>query len=347
MSWHDRSEGPRTVAELDDALSEPPPGVIECLGRLPGDILVLGVGGKMGPTLARMARRASDAAGVRRRVVGVSRFSTPGLPEQLAAWGVETLACDLLDEQAVAALPRLENVVFMAGYKFGAQADPARTWAMNCYLPALIGNHFRHSRIAAFSTGNVYGLVPASGGGSREDDPPRPVGEYAQTTLGRERMLEYFSQRHEFPLAVLRLNYACELRYGVLVDLAWKVWRNELIDLSMSHVNVIWQGDANAVALQALEQASQPPLVLNIAGPERLRIREVCEQFGRLLDRQPRWAGSEQPDALLSDSGRCRQLFGAPRVPAERLMGWIADWVARGGPSLGKPTHFESRDGRF
>jgi nucleoside-diphosphate-sugar epimerase len=244
-------------------------------------------------------------------------------------------------------LPRLENVIFMAGFKFGAQAEPSRTWAMNCYVPALVGRHFTGSRIAAFSTGNVYGLVPCDGGGSREDDPLQPVGEYAMTALGRERMFEYFSRRHGFPLALLRLNYASELRYGVLVDLARKVLQGRTIDISMAHVNVIWQGDANAAALQSLAMADQPPCVLNIAGPETLRIVDVCRQFGKLLDREPRFSGQEQPDALLSNSQRCRQQFGEPEISADQLIRWTAEWVGRGGESLDKPTHFESRDGGF
>ena len=346
MASSDNS-APRTVDELDDFLSRPTAAVVETMRRLTGDLAILGVGGKMGPTLARMARRASDAAGVARRIVGVSRFSADDLRKRLEAWDIETIACDLLDEAAVARLPRMDNVVFMAGFKFGAQAAPSRTWAMNCYVPATVSRHFQNSRIAAFSTGNVYGMVPIDGGGSREDDPLRPIGEYAMTALGRERMFEYFSDRLGFPLVLLRLNYANELRYGVLVDLARKVLQGETIDVSMGHVNVIWQGDANAASLQSLELADRPPCVLNIAGPEVLSVRAAAEQLGRLLDRSPRLVGSELPDALLSDSNRCRARLGMPTVSVDQMLKWVADWVQRGGEHLGKPTHFESRDGQF
>lgn len=338
---------PTNLEELDELLSRPTERVIESMRRLEGDLLLLGVGGKMGPTLARMARRASDAAGVSRRIVGVSRFSTAGLREQLEGWGVETIACDLLREDEVARLPAMENVVFMAGFKFGAQAAPARTWAMNCYVPALVGRKFSQSRIAAFSTGNVYGMVPVTGPGSREEEPLQPIGEYAMTAVGRERMFEYFSEREGFPLVLLRLNYANELRYGVLVDVARKVLDGEPIDVSMGHVNLIWQGDANAAALASLELADRPPLALNIAGPEVVRVRELSEHLGRLLGRAPQLTGSEQPDALLSDSSRCRERLGEPSVPLPWMIQWVADWVASGGEYLGKPTHFESRDGRF
>ena len=284
---------------------------------------------------------------MKRRVIGVSRFSSAEVRRRLESWGVETIACDLLDEVQVQQLPAAENVVSMTGLKFGTQANPALSWAMNCYAPALICRQFRHSRVVAFSSGNVYPLMPATRGGSVETDPPGPVGEYAITVLGRERMFEYFSREWGIPLALLRLNYATELRYGVIVDLARQVLREETIDIGMGFVNVIWQGDANAMALQALEHVATPPFMLNVAGPEILCVREVAAELARLLGRSLRLHGVEAPDALLNNASRSHLLFGPPEVGAERIIRWTADWVARGGEHLGKPTHFESRDGTF
>jgi nucleoside-diphosphate-sugar epimerase len=335
-----------TEAELDDRLSEPTPAVIETLGRLHGDFILLGVAGKMGPTLARMVRRASDAAGVRRRVIGVARFSTGGRAA-LEAQGVETIPCDLLDENEVAELPEAANVVFMAGLKFGATGNESATWAMNSYLPGVVCRKYSRSRIVVFSTGNVYGLTPVEGLGSGEEDVPQPVGEYAMSCLGRERVFEYFSRRLDIPIAIIRLNYACELRYGVLVDIARRVWAGEPIELGMGCFNTIWQGDANAMALRAFDQLATPPCVVNVTGPERLSIRAIGEQFGRLLGRPVHYAGTESATAFLSNARVGLERFGAPRIPVDRLMAWVADWVARGGKSLGKPTHFESRDGRY
>jgi nucleoside-diphosphate-sugar epimerase len=333
-------------SQLDDLLSDPPPQVVAAMGRLEGDLLFLGVAGKMGPSLARMAKRASDAAGVRRRVIGVSRFSSTG-QEEFQAHGIETIRCDLLDEDAVLRLPDAANVVFMAGMKFGATGNEPTTWAMNSYLPGVVCRKYGRGRIVVFSTGNVYGLTPVEGSGSGEDDTPRPVGEYAMSCLGRERVFDYFSRKLGIPMAILRLNYACELRYGVLVDIATRVWVGEPVELGMGYFNTIWQGDANAMALRAFDQLATPPWVVNVTGPERFSIRDVGEQFGRLLGKPVRFAGTESATALLSDARAGLERLGPPRLPARQLMEWVADWVARGEKSLGKPTHFESRDGRF
>jgi nucleoside-diphosphate-sugar epimerase len=335
------------VADLEDRLSEPSPGAVETLRRLDGDIVLLGAGGKMGPTLARMARRASDLAGVRRRVLGVSRFGDQRLVDSLNAHGVETLRCDLLDEAQLERLPDAPNVIFMTGMKFGSTGQPWLTWAVNVFLPGMVCRKYRKSRIVAFSTGNVYPLTPVSAGGSKEDDAPGPVGEYAQTALGRERMFEHFSRVHGIPVVLLRLNYAAELRYGVVSDVARKVWAGEPVDLTMGYVNVIWQGDANAMSLQAFNHCASLPAVINIAGPEVLSVRQLAEEFGRRLAKPVTFRGAEAPDALLSDGRRGHQLFGQPRVPAPQLVEWVADWVRRGGASLDKPTHFETRDGTF
>lgn len=334
-------------AALEDLLSEPSPGAIAALGRLAGDIVILGVGGKMGPSLARMARRASDAAGVKRRVIGVARFSQSGLERQLQDWGVETIRCDLLDRDQVSRLPDAPLVVAMTGMKFGTTGQEAMTWAMNAHVPAIICEKYRQARIAAFSTGNVYGMLPVSRGGSLETDPLQPAGEYSMSCLGRERMYEYFGLRHRIPMVLLRLNYATELRYGVLVDLGRKIWAGETVDLTMGHVNVIWQADANAMSLCALEHTACPPLVLNIAGPEMLSIRSLAEELGRLLEKPVTFTGREATDAFLSNSRRAQSLFGVPRIAVPQLLTWVADWVRGGGANLGKPTHFEVRDGKF
>lgn len=336
-----------TVEQLDDLLSEPTPGTVDTMVRLEGDVMLLGVGGKMGPTLSRMVKCASEAAGVRRRVIGVARFSSGELAPQLEAHGIETIRCDLLDAAAVAKLPEVANVIYMAGMKFGATGNEATTWAMNSYLPAVICQRFCRSKIVAFSTGNVYGLVPVAGGGSRESDTPNPAGEYAMSCLGRERLFEYFSRSLRIPAALIRLNYACELRYGVLVDLAQRVWAGEPVDLTMGHFNVIWQGDANAMTLQAFDHVASPPLALNVTGPELLSVRAVCERFGQLMKKPAKFVGAESPTALLNNASRAFELFGRPRVSGDQLIQWVADWVLRGGRTLGKPTHFESRAGKF
>jgi hypothetical protein len=332
---------------LESLLSEPTALAVEALARLDGDLLLLGVGGKMGPTLARMARLASDRAGVRRRVIGVARFSTPDLESRLQAHGVETIRCDLLDFAQLDRLPDAANVVAMFGMKFGSSGQEARTWAVNCLVPARICDRFRHSRIVAFSTGNVYGLAPVALGGSVETDPLNATGDYSMSCVGRERLYEYGSRTHNIPMALLRLNYATEMRYGVLVDLAQRVLANEPVNLTMGHLNAIWQADANAAALAAFAHVAVPPLVVNIAGPELLSVRRVAEQFGTLLGRPVLFQGLESADAFLSNGQLGHRLFGYPRVTAGQMIHWIADWVARGGESHGKPTHFEVRDGKF
>ena len=335
------------VQRLEELLSEPSAAAIESLSRLSGDLMLLGVGGKMGPTLARMARRAGDAAGTRRRIIGVSRFSRGSLEAQLRDHGVETIRCDLLDQQQLDALPDIPNVVFMTGMKFGSTGNESLTWAMNAYLPGMVCQKFRSSHIVAFSTGNVYGLSPVGRGGSRENDVLAPVGEYAMSCVGRERIFEHFSRILQIPMALLRLNYATELRYGVLVDVAQAVWAGQPIDLGMGNFNAIWQADANAMALEAFDHLASPPRIVNIAGPELLSVRRTAEQFGELLGKPVTIRGAEQPDALLSNGQLGHRLMGYPRIGPRQMMEWIADWVRRGGETHGKPTHFEVRDGTF
>jgi dTDP-4-dehydrorhamnose reductase len=335
------------VTELEDLLSEPTEGTIRDLGGLDGDILILGGGGKMGPTLARMAKRASDSAGVKRRVISVARFSSAGLERQLNSWGIETVRCDLLDRGSLTSLPEAANVVYMAGMKFGSTGQESLTWAMNSFLPGMVSERFPDSRIAAFSTGNVYGLTSVTKGGSREADELNPAGEYAMSCVGRERVFEHFSRANRTKMSILRLNYATEMRYGVLVDIMQRVNTGQPVPLSMGYLNTIWQGDASAMSLQSLAHVATPPNVINIAGPETLSVRSIAEDFATRLDKPVRFEGAEAGDALLSNAQKSYQLFGRPRVSAGLLITWIADWVRRGGATLAKPTHFEDRAGRF
>jgi nucleoside-diphosphate-sugar epimerase len=339
--------GIRDVAHLEELLTEPSDAAIDAIRRADGDLIVLGVAGKMGPTLARMARRAMDAAGISKRVIGVSRFSSPDQQGALEEHGIETIRCDLLDELALARLPDAPLVIFMAGRKFGSTGNEPLTWAMNTYLPALVCARYRRSRIVAFSTGNVYGLTPHGHGGSCEADPPAPLGEYAMSCLGRERMFEHFSAAFDIPVAILRLNYATEMRYGVLVDLAQRISRREPVDVTMGYFNAIWQGDANAMALAALDHASTPPLIVNVAGREEMSVRNAGAELARLLDVDVTFAGREADDALLSNGTRGWALLGGPRIGMAQLLPWTADWIRRDGEHLGKPTHFESRTGQF
>jgi nucleoside-diphosphate-sugar epimerase len=335
------------VEQLEELLSRPTPEVIDLMGRLEGDVIVLGVGGKIGPSLARMARRASDAAGVRRRVIGVARFSAPELPGRLEAQGIQPIRCDLLDRSGLDRLPEVPNVLHLAAMKFGATGQEAATWAMNACLPGMVCEKFHRSRIVAYSTGNVYAMVPPGQGGAAEDHPLGPIGDYAMSCLGRERVFEFFSRRFEIPTAILRLNYAHEMRYGVIVDLAQQVLADRPVDVTMGHFNAIWQGDSNAITLRAFDHVAVPPRAMNIAGPEELAVRQVAAELGRLLDRPVSFAGSEAPDALLSDGRLGYQLLGQPRLDAGQLIRWIGDWQLCGGPTLGKPTKFQVRDGRF
>ena len=340
---------PQSEAELDDELSSPRDATVAALAAAPGDIVILGAGGKMGPTLARMVARAAERAdgAARRRVIAVSRFAAAGAEQSLQDAGVETLRCDLLDRAAVARLPLAPNVIYMAGQKFGTADAPARTWMQNVVAPAICAERYAASRIVAFSTGNVYPLSAPSGGGSRESDSTGPVGEYAASCVGRERVFEYYSAAAGTRVSILRLNYAIDLRYGVLVDIATRIMEGQPIPLAMGHVNVIWQGDANRAALELLPQASAPPLVVNVTGSETIAVRAVAGELAQRMRREPRFEGREAPTALLSDASRMRGLIGAPAMPLGTLLDWVADWVGHGRPLLGKPTGFEKRIGAF
>jgi nucleoside-diphosphate-sugar epimerase len=318
--------------------------LIDDLARVDGDIIILGVGGKMGPTLARMAKRAAPD----KRVIGVARFSERGLREKLEEQDVECLQCDLLDRPALDRLPRLKNVVFMAGHKFGANENTAFTWAVNAGLPFVVADVFRDSRIVAFSTACVYPFVNVQGGGAREDDSTGPPpGDYAASCVARERMFQFGSERYGTPGRLLRLSYAIDLRYGVLHDVATSVCEGKPVNIATGYVNVIWQGDANERTLRLLAHCTTPTSPLNVSGSEKVGIRWLAGQFAERLRKVPRFVGEEAATAWLVDTGAAQQLFGTPRVPLDAMIDWVADWVARGEPSLGKRTHFETRNGKY
>lgn len=340
-------ESIRDIQQLEELLSRPTEGLVEMMGRLDGDIIILGAGGKMGPSLTRMAKRAADASGVSRKIIAVDRFRMEEKRAGLEADGIETIRCDLLDPDQIAQLPGAKNVVFMLGKKFGSTNQEPLTWAVNTYAPSLICRKYPNSRIVAFSSGNVYGLSPISRGGSLESDNVQAVGDYAMSVLGRERIFEYFSEISDIRTTLIRLNYAIDMRYGVLVDIAHKVWNNEPVDVTTGCANVIWQGDANAMALQSFDIASSPSAVLNVTGPEQLSIRRVAEEFSALMDRPASFTGTESNDALLSNAQKSFHLFGYPKVAVEQMIRWIANWVMEDGEKLDKPTHFQARDGKF
>jgi hypothetical protein len=331
------------VAALDELMCRPSHALIDDLNKVDGDIMILGVAGKMGPTLAGLAKAALPD----RRIIGVARFSEASAKAWLKARGIETLSCDLLDEAAIRRLPKASNVIFMAGRKFGAEGDLSLTWAMNAHVPALVAQAFAGSRIVAFSTGCVYPFVPVSGKGADETVPPNPPGEYAQSCVGRERMFEYFSRKFKTPGRLFRLNYAIDMRYGVLHDIATKIVRDQPIDVSLGHVNFIWQGDASAQALRCLAYCDTPTSPINVSGPEILAVRDLAARLGARLGRKPIIVGKEEPTAWITDTSQAVSLFGRPIVDSEKLIDWTADWIARSMPSLGKPTKYEVRDGRY
>ena len=341
---------PETIADeaqLEELLSRPSAADVAFARTLSEDVLVLGAGGKMGPSLARRVRRAFDAAGAKRRVVAASRFSEPGLASALERDGIEAVACDLLEREQIERLPRLGNVLYLAGRKFGSTERPDLTWVHNTVVPAQVARRYAGARIVVFSSGNVYPPVGPSSAGSTEADPPGPVGEYAWSCLGRERVFEYFSREGKTACLLFRLLYAVDLRYGTLVDVARRVFAGEPVDLRVSRVNAIWQGDANSYAFRSLALCASPAAPLVVTGPQPVVVRRVGERFGQIFGRPARFEGEEGPQALLGNPALCVSLLGPPEVSLDRLVAWTAGWVARGGRSLGKPTHFEATDGRF
>lgn len=343
-------EFPETIVnekQLEELLSRPTPEVVDLFKTLEGDIIFLGIAGKIGPSIARMAMRACKEAGVSKRIIGVSRFSNEQERNQIERFGIEIIRGDLLEPDFVNSLPKVRNVVFLAGMKFGAEGNLALTWAMNTYVPALVAEHFKDSRIIAFSTGCVYPLVPLESCGSLETDKPVAIGEYAQSCLGRERMFEHGSIKYGTPAVLIRLNYSVEMRYGVLVDIATKIKNDFVIDLAMGYFNVIWQGDMNAMSLLCLSQCTSPANIINLTGPETLSVRQVALEFGKLFGKTPKFSGEESPTALLSCARLSHNLFGEPKVATKQIIRWIASWINHENRLLNKQTHFEVRDGKY
>lgn len=334
-------------SDLDEALSRPTPGVLKTLRQIPGDVMILGAGGKMGPTLARMLSRAADQLADRRKILAVSRFSSAAARQSLSDCGVHPVACDLTDRDAVGRLPDVPNVIFMTGQKFGTSENPEMTWVMNTLVPATVAERFRQSRMVVFSTGCVYPLTSVTGPGSKERDVLEPLGEYSNSCVGRERVFTHFSKQYETPMLIFRLNYAIDLRYGVLRDVAQKVFDCQPVDVTNGWVNVIWQGDANARAIQSLALTESPPNVLNVTGAEHVSIRELAVEFGRRFGREAMIVGNEAPTALLSDAAKSFEQFGPLTVSLNEMIDTTAEWIKAGGTNLNKPTHFEARDGRF
>jgi len=331
-----------TEEALIDQMTTPSAAVAAAVDELDGDVLILGVAGKMGPTLAELLVRAGA-----KRVIGVSRFSDQEQQRYLESVGVETVKADLLDEDALASLPEAPYVCLMAGFKFGATGNQPMTWAMNTWLPGEVLQWYPESRIVYVSSGNVYAYTPTEGKGAGEEDELGPVGEYAQSRLGGERIAEHFSREQGTPLVIARLFYATELRYGIVHDLAWKIYQEEPIDLAMGHVNQIWQGDANAYLARLFPLCTSPATVINLTGPEVLGVRRLAQRLGEELGKEPVFAGEEADTALLGDASRLVEQFGEPEIAPEQIVRWVAHWVEIGGRSLGKPTKYESRTGKF
>ena len=336
------------VCELESFIATPSEELIAMMKRLDGDIMILGVAGKMGVTMAMLAANAIKAAGVEKSVYGVARFSDAEAQAKLEACGVKTITCDLMDQAQVSSLPQVKNIVFMAGRKFGTQGCEDLTWAMNVLAPSYAANHFKNSRITAFSTGCVYPLVTAEEGGCTEDVQPEPVGEYSQSCLGRERILEYSARMNKTEMLLFRLNYSIDLRYGVLHDIAMPIWKGEKVNNSVSHFNAIWQGCANEAALRSLELVRNPVNILNVTGPETVSTEEVAEEFGRLFGKKVEYmypvAGKR---GYLNNAGKMFELFGKPSITMQQMIKWQAEWIKAGGETLNKPTHFEVNNGKF
>ena len=332
---------------LEQELLKPSEALISDISKIEGDIILLGVGGKMGPSMAKLARKAIVRAGIDKRIIGISRFSEAGTRQELEADGIETISADLLNEKDLAALPEAKNIIYLAGTKFGTTGKEPFTWAMNSYLPGRVAERYKNSRIVAFSTGNIYPFTPINSGGLSEEHLPAPVGEYGQSCLGRERVFQYFSERYSIPTLIYRLNYAIDLRYGVMLEIAKSVNEGRSIDLTTGNVNVIWQGDANEIAIRSLLHCDVPANILNVTGPETLSLKWLAEQFGTLLGKEPLFENEVQPTALLSNASKAHKLFGYPRVTVRDMIEMTVAWLHAGGKTINKPTHFQERKGQF
>ena len=330
-----------------EELLQPSDALVADIAQLKGDILLLGVGGKIGPSFALLARRAIDRAGISKKVIGVSRFSEPDMKEELEQNGIETLAADLMNETDLQALPNVENVLYLAGTKFGTTGRESFTWAMNAYLPGRVAEKYKDSKIVVYSTGNVYPYTNVASGGATEEVKPAPVGEYGQSCLGRERVFEHFSNQYKTPLLIYRLNYANDLRYGVLMEIAKSVKEKKPIDISTGHVNVIWQGDANEIALRSFLHCSVPAKLLNVTGPETASLRWIAGEFGRIFKEEPLFTGQEESTALLSNAAESFRLFGYPKVSLKEMINLTAEWLLQNGKTIYKPTHFQERKGQY
>ena len=337
----------KDIKKLEDCLSEPSQHLIDDITKVEGDIMILGVGGKMGPTLAKLAKRAVDATGIEKRIYGASRFSNESLYQELNEFGIECIKTDLLNDDALSSLPDCTNVIYMAGNKFGTSGNEHFTWAMNAYLPGRVAEKYKNSNIVVFSTGNVYPFVATDSGGATENTKPSPIGEYAQSCLGRERVFEHFSVKYKTKMVLFRLNYALDLRYGVLLEIGKSVYHQNPIDLSMGYANVIWQGDANEFAIRSLLHCESPAKKLNVTGPETISIKWLAHEFGKLMERDPIFENEPAENALLNNSNHAYELFGKPKVNLDSMIKWTAHWLKIDGEVLGKPTHFQERKGDF
>jgi nucleoside-diphosphate-sugar epimerase len=335
------------IHQLYQQLLEPSDALIDDITKINGDILILGVGGKMGPSMAKLAKQAVDVAGVNKKIIGVSRFSEKSLQQELNNYGIETIATDLLNDEQLQSLPETENVIYLAGTKFGTKGNESFTWAMNAYLPGRVAEKYKHSRIVVFSTGNVYPFTSVESGGATEEQLPEPIGEYAQSCLGRERIFQYFSSKNSTPVLIYRLNYANDVGYGVLVEIANAVNEEKQIDLSMGRVNVIWQNDANEIAIRSLLHCQMPAKILNVTGPQTVSVRWLAGEFAKTFGKMPKFINEEQPTALLSNATKAVQIFGQPKVSLAQMIEVVGEWIKQGGKLLNKPTHFQERKGQF
>lgn len=336
-----------SITDIKEQFLAPSEGLIQDISQLEGDILILGAGGKIGPSIARLTKKALELAGKSNRVIGVSRFSEAGLAEALNADGIETISADILDDAQLQALPDAANVLYLAGTKFGTKDKQSYTWAMNAYLPGRVAEKYRNSRIVVYSTGNVYPYVDITSGGASEDVTPNPVGEYGQSCLGRERMFEHFSLQYGTPVLIYRLNYAIDFRYGVLLEVAKSVLAEKPIDLSTGFVNVIWQSDSNETAIRSFLHCASPPKLLNATGPETVPVKWLAEEFGKHFGKTPQFIGEPQQTALLSNAAESFKLFGYPKVTLKQMIEITASWLLEGGETINKPTHFQERKGQY
>ncbi len=336
-----------TEEQIENIMTTPSDDLIKTMSSIDGDIIVLGCAGKMGPTMTKLAKKAVDAGNINKKVIGVDRFIAPQFKKDFSKLGIQSIECDMLDKKAFSALPDSENVIYMAGMKFGSSDAISITWALNTFLPTVVAEKYKESRITAFSSGNIYHLTPVLHGGAGENNTPNPFGDYAQSVLGRERMFEYFSLKNGTKITIARLCYAVDLRYGILLDVAQKVMSKQPIDLTMGTVNVIWQGDANEQILRTLSLASSPATVINITGPELISLRWLAKRFSTFMGVSPIFECNESETALVFNASKAHGIFGYPKVPLEQIIQWVAYWVMKGGRTLNKPTHFETRDGKF